>query len=262
LKKRPVLQHVEYFPPGTSKGAIFVLHGGLNHRHWIDSSPHFVADLTSAGYEIISFDLRGQGENQTLPPPRSISHMADDVIALANSLGYATFFIIGASWGGLIAQSLAAQYPMRVRKLILACTFAKLDFPRYQKMFWPAKGAGWLSPRVLAKTLMGKKFFSIARADEIYRDYLLGTSPKQTQAFTNAAAAFDGSSLGSKIIAPTLVVIGERDNLVAVKDARRLANGIPGARMEVICNGCDHNILSGGPWDQQLVACFVKFLDK
>ena len=50
--------------------------------------------------------------------------MAEDTIELMNHLGIEKAHIMGVSMGGMIAQELAINYPQRVMRLVLGCTYA------------------------------------------------------------------------------------------------------------------------------------------
>jgi len=78
-------------------------------------------------YRTITFDNRGSGKSDKPAGPYTIKMMADDTVGLMDHLGIEKAHILGVSMGGMIAQELAINYPERVNKLVLACTFARRD---------------------------------------------------------------------------------------------------------------------------------------
>lgn len=84
---------------------------------WIDA---FAAE----GWWVIAPDLRGHGSSDH--PDRedrySLALFAQDVLALADVLGWSRFALLGHSMGGMIAQEVALQAPERVERLVLMDT--------------------------------------------------------------------------------------------------------------------------------------------
>src|SRR5207248_4146971 len=75
-------------------------------------------------HHVIVPDLRGHGRSEDLPGPYDVPQLAADVIGLLDRLGLQTVDVLGYSQGGAVAQYLAYTLPQRVRRLVLACTYA------------------------------------------------------------------------------------------------------------------------------------------
>ncbi len=75
-------------------------------------------------YQMIVPDLRGHGRSQDLPGPYDVPQLTADVIGLLDTLALSVVDVLGYSHGGAVAQYLAYMFPHRVRRLILACTYA------------------------------------------------------------------------------------------------------------------------------------------
>lgn len=106
------------------QGEPLVLIMGLSgdQRSWVFQTGPFMKH-----YRVITFDNRGVGKSDKPVGGYSSKMMADDTLGLMDHLGIKKAHILGVSMGGHIAQALAINYPERVNKLVLGCTFATND---------------------------------------------------------------------------------------------------------------------------------------
>src|SRR5439155_1082430 len=70
----------------------------------------------------IAFDVPGTGGSPPSPEPMRLKGLAQLVAMLVARLGHRQIDVLGVSWGGLLAQQLAGQYPQQVRPLVLVST--------------------------------------------------------------------------------------------------------------------------------------------
>ena len=89
----------------------------------------FQLDHFAKRYRAVTFDHRGTGESDkpTGPGAYSTQAIADDVIALMDTLGIDKAHIVGTSTGGCILQNLALDHPNRVRGCIFNNTWVTAD---------------------------------------------------------------------------------------------------------------------------------------
>src|SRR5438874_7777734 len=90
--------------------------GDLRRQPTVFDSP------LAAHFEILAFDQRGLGQTQAPDAPYSMSDYAEDAAALLATVGWDASFVIGVSFGGMVAQELALRYPDRVTRLVLCCS--------------------------------------------------------------------------------------------------------------------------------------------
>src|SRR6476620_1513213 len=108
---------------GRSEGPTVVFSNSLGstHRMW---------DAQLAAFEerfrIVRYDTRGHGLSPVPLGPYAIDDLADDLIALLDSLGAERAHIVGLSLGGMTAMRVAARNPERIDRLGLLCTGAQL----------------------------------------------------------------------------------------------------------------------------------------
>jgi pimeloyl-ACP methyl ester carboxylesterase len=107
-------------PKDSSKGAILLIMGISNDA--LGWPQKFIQSFVDSGYQVIRYDHRGTGMSDWVKDwnskkPYSLADMADDGIAVLNSLGIEKANIIGISMGGMIAQELVINHPDRVGSL-------------------------------------------------------------------------------------------------------------------------------------------------
>jgi len=113
--------------PEAQQKIIFVMGLSGSLRGWNVQTQYFASLGT---YHILSFDNRGAGFSQAPPPPYSMDRMAEDVIFLANHVGFDKFHLVGVSMGGMISQHVALAVPERIVSLTLIVTRVEGNFFR------------------------------------------------------------------------------------------------------------------------------------
>ena len=221
----------------------------------------------SSQFRVISFDPRGVGRSQFDSEPVTIRRLADDVAALLHGLGIDCAHILGASFGGFVAQEFALAYPEMTRSLLLCCTsFGGPNYvaPSMETLVALAATDGFNTEERIRRNLLPA--FSPAFAcehddaiEEIVRLRL--ESPVIEEAYRaqlSAALEFNAESRVKAIQAPTLILSGDADAVVPVQNSRNLAAKIPGAQLSII-EGGSHLFFIEQPDDfNQLVIEFLK----
>jgi pimeloyl-ACP methyl ester carboxylesterase len=172
----------------------------------------------------------------------------DSMAAIAKSILAAAperFALAGLSMGGYISYEIVRQAPERVVKLALLDTGSRADAPERRESrlrrnaLAQREGAGnvqdELMPMLIHKDrLADKAFTGMIRqmAVDIGVDGLI----RQHAAIMGRA---DNRPLLRSIRCPTLVIVGREDVLTPVELAQEIAEGIPGAKLEIIPD-CGH----------------------
>ncbi len=195
-------------------------------------------------FRTIVFDPRGIGESDKPEASMTIKTMADDLAGLLSALAIDRAHILGASFGGFVAQEFAIAHPQMTLSLVLCCT--------------SFGGLGHLLPSM--STLQAMAVIE-GTEERTRRDFLMAFSPKFIDerpaeleqvirrrmhnpvtdqmyfAQLQAAATFDAEARVSEVTAPTLVLTGDEDTLVPPANSHNLVARIPGARLVVIEGG-------------------------
>ena len=216
---------------------VVLLHGmGSCADDWMLQFPALAGRATA-----LAVDLRGHGRTDAPRGPYTIPAMAGDVAGLLAGLDIEAAHVVGLSLGGLVAQALAIDHPGRVRSLVLVNTFARLR---------PQGIRGWiyLLARAIAMLTGGVERQAEVVAAGVFphpeqaelrhmaAERLKANDPAAYRAAMRAVLRFDSRPDLGKIRVPTLVVAGAEDTTVSLAAKRALAEGIPGARLEVIPN--------------------------
>jgi pimeloyl-ACP methyl ester carboxylesterase len=172
----------------------------------------------------------------------------DDMAAIAaRILAHAPprFALAGLSMGGYIAFAMLRQAPERVAKLALLDTSARPDMPEQKEgreKFIAMAEAGKISEVVdiLAPRFLHRDRRNDATLNRLIRDMAAETG---VEAFVRQEKAImnrpDSRPLLAEIRCPTLMLVGEGDELTPPELAKEIAAGIPGARL-VSVPDCGH----------------------
>jgi len=100
---------------GKGAPAIVFLHGwGASTRTW----EHVIAALPP-GYRTVAIDQRGWGSSDHPASGYSLAELADDTEGAIKALGLERYILVGHSFGGLVMQRFALEYPRDVAGVIL-----------------------------------------------------------------------------------------------------------------------------------------------
>jgi 3-oxoadipate enol-lactonase len=224
----------------TGDGAPVLLIAGLGQsaNAWWRTVPA-LADRS----RVLTFDNRGVGRSSRLGWMYTTAEMADDAVAVLDAAGVEAAHVYGLSLGGMAAQQLAIRHPARVRSLVLGATHpggvravaADSDtiafFRRRSRL--PAEEAAWAAVPYNYGARCRRE-----HADRIAQDIArrLEFPPPASTLRTQMAAGLLHDCFGAlgRIAAPTLIVHGDEDRMVPLRNAELMADRIPGARLTVL----------------------------
>lgn len=254
-----------------------VLIAGLGQQLHGSWPTDFATELAARGYRVTRFDNRdvGRSTHMNFAPPKPLvmlrggnhprqyhlGDMARDTVGLLDKLGYRDVHLAGISMGGMIAQTVAAHYPGRVRSLtsIMATTGApRIGRPTLSTWYRLATAKPPRSrEEAMARDLVifrhiGSHGFPFdeervrERASVGWdRDHSSAGTPRQLAAIFRSG---DRTAELRWIDVPTLVIHGDRDRMVNPTGGAATARAIRGARLETIA-GMGHD-LPAGAWQR------------
>mgnify|MGYP003509968204 FL=1 len=106
---------------GERRGSILLIPGWTGSKE--DFTP-ILPLLAEIGYDVVTYDQRGQFESPgASDDDYSLSGFAADALSVADeTFPNEKFHLLGHSFGGLVAQTLAIEHPERIRTLSLVCS--------------------------------------------------------------------------------------------------------------------------------------------
>ncbi len=225
---------------GPADGPVVVLGGalGTDLRMW---EPQ-VEPLVAAGFRVVRYDQRGHGRSPAPDGPYTLDELGEDLVALLDSLRLARVSLVGLSLGGMTGMWLARHHPARLDRLVLCCTSAELG----PVSMWTerARAARESGLDGLADAAVGRWLTPAGRAANPALAAWLHEmfSGQDAEGYASCCTAIQTmsivDSLGS-VAAPVLVIAGAQDQATPPDHARRIAEEIPDARLEIV-DGAAH----------------------
>ena len=212
---------------------LLLIHGfPLDARMW-SAQADALLDIRN----VMTPDLPGHGANRSAPL-ESVGAMAEWLRDQLDDAGVEAVDLAGFSMGGYVAFEFWRRYPRRVRSLSLVDTraSAETDAGRAGRDDARAavreRGVGVIADSMLPRLLTDNA--PVGQRDAVHR-WMLESRPETVLADLLALRDRPESISSLKTIdVPSLVVVGERDQVTPPADAEQIAGGIPGATLAVV----------------------------
>lgn len=202
-------------------------------------TPHLAA--LGADLRVLSYDQRGTGRSPaTLDEAYSIAEMADELLALLDSLDMQHCLFVGHALGGLVGLQMALQRPALLQRLVLINAWAAPNahsarcFDARVQLLLHSGPAAYVAAQPL---FLYPPSWIVANGERLEADlaHALAHFPGEANTLRRIAAlrAFDIQARLSEIKVPTLVMASRDDSLVPWTQSVQLAEGLANARLEV-----------------------------
>jgi 3-oxoadipate enol-lactonase len=239
---------------------VIMVHGlSDDHTLWRHQVP-----ALAERYRVISLDVRGHGRSGKPRQPWDVPTLADDLVALLDSLELDSAVLVGLSMGGGISQTAAIRHPERVRALALLSTsssFPEATRERFRRRADVAERDG-LAP--LVDSMVERWFapeFRAAHPEEIARtrETVLANDPLAFATACRANAARDWTGELDRIGCPVLVLAGARDPGEATRSAETFRRRLRDVEVHVV-EGASHLLPVEQP--ERTNHLLLRFLDR
>jgi len=190
-------------------------------------------------FQVLRYDIRGHGKSEAPPGAYSLELLAEDAVALLDALGIDQVHWVGLSMGGMIGQSVALNYPKRLRSLTLCDTGAAIApeaQPIWQERIDAVREKGVESQLELT---MERWFTSSFLKLNPYmlgviREEFLATPAKGYLGCIYAIRKLNYLDRISEIKIPTLIMVGEDDPGTPVSASEAMHQRIPNSKFVII----------------------------
>jgi len=212
-------------------------------QNWLEQIPLFARD-----HRVIAVDLPGFGHSDMPVEPISISGYADAINELMEKLDIDAARIVGNSMGGFIGAEMAIEHPARIERLVLVAaaglSIESIRTERTKGLRHRAENLIFFSlahvvsrshqvalrPRLRAALLMTVAAHPARLPGPLAAQQVLGSGKPGFADALEAMCRYPLRDRLEKIACPTLILWGDKDILVPVKDASVFEELIPDSR--------------------------------
>jgi 3-oxoadipate enol-lactonase len=224
----------------TGKGdrtLVLVHEMGGSLESWDDVAPRFAGSR-----HVLRYDTRGAGLSQKVRGELSLDTMADDIIALLDTLGIAgKVALAGIAVGGAIALHFAARYPERTSAIAVGSPATGIApdrraaaLERVAKI--EATGMSFAVDDSMLNGYAPELRGGIGRFER-FRARWLGNDPASYATIWRMLAAANMQDELTGLHCPVLVIGGSLDRVRPPPLAEAVAKAIPGARYVEVRTG-------------------------
>lgn len=243
---------IYYQISGQSGKWVVLIHGAWASKEWWREQIPVLAQKN----RILFFDLRGHGQSSALPPNFSFPGFVRDLKILLDEIGIEEAAFIGWSLGGLISMEFYLNHPQLTRNLILIATRSRLH-PFLKKRIWWAFLRAQLNLMInlSAPRKFNRQKESFPDEKQLLEEEIekMFTSPIKEEVKEWIKAQLRNYTINNywqmakdlwaweiseenlkKIIAPTLLLVGEKDQITPPIFSKIIHEAIPHSRLIVI----------------------------
>jgi len=237
---------MNYEQQGTGEPLVLIPYLAADHACYAFQVPEYARHFTC-----ISVDLRGTGESDKPQGAYTTEVLADDVAAFMQAIGIGKAHVAGLSLGGAVGMWLAVKHPDKVVSLSVHSGWTRAD------RFLQAVVDTWqiVAKAVGVSDMTIRAIFPWCFTPELYAErpdyieslaaFVRSRPPQSVPDFlrqADAVLAHDVEAHLGRILAPTHITVGARDQLTSVRFADRLKRGIRHSEL-LVFDGCAHAAL-------------------
>lgn len=242
---------VHYQEAGRTDAPVVILIHGFASSNLVWSK--VLLELAEAGFRVIAPDLLGYGySGKPKELDYTIARQSQMVVNLMRELEIDSAVLMGSSYGGAVAATVALDHPELVKKLVLVGAVTNNRPTRY--MLMRLFGSPIIGD-ILSPLLVGSRRLVRMRMKRVYDRHSWEMDEKRVdarhiplrtrgahRAIIRTVRRWDAERVSRDahtMTRPTLIVWGENDREVSIEDGRRIHEQIPNSRLFVF-RECGH----------------------
>jgi pimeloyl-ACP methyl ester carboxylesterase len=242
-------------PRMRERPVLLVLHGGPAFDHTVNKD--LLAPLQDVA-QVIFIDQRACGRSDDGPREKwTLDNWIDDIRAFCSALELEHPILLGQSFGGFVALGVAARYPELPARLIVSSSAARMRQDRALAMFERLGGpeirevaARWFAdPNPVSGEEYRRRclpYYNPTKGDPDVFSRTIFREDVGIHFWGDEIRRFDLVKELARIRCPTLILSGELDPIVTVRDQEELAKAIPESRLAVFA-GAGHGVWRDKP---------------
>lgn len=206
-------------------------------------------------FRLIVLDNRGSGRSHVPAGPYTIEQMSKELHQLLEHLGLPKASLVGHSMGGAVIQQFALDYPERVERMVVACSFNRCSAKLLRVLeSWRDAIHRQVTTEELARVLLPwlytEQFFATEGQFELavkaMEAHPYPMTPQGVEGQLEALRRFDLEKRWPEVAAPTLVLSAAEDLLATPESCQRMAESNSMAHHQVLL-GCGHSSMLEAP---------------
>jgi pimeloyl-ACP methyl ester carboxylesterase len=229
---------------GADAPTLVLLHGYTGHARSWDA----FATAMSADYRVLALDQRGHGESQWAPADAyGTPEMVTDLEAFVSAMKLDRFVLLGLSMGGIVSFGYAGKRPAELARLVIVDIAPEIDtqglrsiranvsrhdvFASPEQAFVAARESNPLPPEDHHRHRVDASLMRTEHGQWTYRYDRALRDPDNARI---AIPVEEGWRLVANINVPTLLIRGERSDILSGPVAQRMAAEVPDCRLEEV----------------------------
>jgi pimeloyl-ACP methyl ester carboxylesterase len=229
---------------GEREPVVFVHGLGGQWQNWLENLPRAAEER-----RVLALDLPGFGRTPEPDERITIPGYGRVVDAFCDALGLGEVAMVGNSMGGFVAAEAAIQFPQRVSRLVLV---SAAGISSAQILRAPILTIGRVAAALATNTAARHRSFAsraisrhltlalvarhpqLLKADFAYEGFYKGAGKPGFDDALRASLEYDFRDRLPDVRCPTLIVWGEKDAIIPVRDADEFERLIPDSRKLVM----------------------------